>query len=147
MPFRRPSSRAARTLRLLTAFVTVWCLGCAAFDPVLGQLAGSADSSGMVCGDEMVGGTGGDAPSGNVPTATSLRGSPSGPSVSAAASDHHTAGYDCGCQNCHAPEMTRAAADASARPVPTAAQHEPQALVSVVREPLLPPPELALPGA
>jgi len=47
----RPS-RLTRTLRSLTALVTVWCLGCGAFDPLIASLFPGADGPMMVCASE-----------------------------------------------------------------------------------------------
>src|SRR5690242_15937945 len=97
---RRPPSRTARLLRLLTAFVTVWCLGCSAFDPIVERLSGVASASGMSCGDEM---TPAPAPHGTRSVAASADGA------------HRAAGYDCGCQSCHAVAVLRVAVDAPPR--------------------------------
>lgn len=120
---RRPSS-LLRAVRAMTAVITVWCVGCTGFEPLLDAALGTGASV-MTCE----------------------------PSAAAASADHHQAavaataaghqGFDCGCGSCHsvAPIML------AFQPVPHAAPamtfDRPETLASVVRAPLLPPPQRA----
>jgi hypothetical protein len=135
---RSRHSRSARVLMVLTSFVTVWCLNCSAFEPLLDALLG-ARSGIMSCASMQA-----------------VDGSPSTSGIAAASGDdaaiphvsepgYQRAGFDCGCGgSCHAP-------DASASPVasirafpPTIATIEAIQPVSADRMPLLPPPERAV---
>jgi hypothetical protein len=128
----RPST-VLRVIRALTALVTVWCTGCAGFEPLADAAFGrqgaamtcaSADSSGMAM---------------NGPAAAALH--PSGPSVSVPSSVAAEKGFSCGCSSCHA--VTLAAWSVPMPKPPTLAPlvQPAAALVSVGRAPLLPPPE------
>ena len=48
---RRPPTASSALVRLFTGLITVWCLGCSGFDPLLDSLVGS--SSDMICGSAM----------------------------------------------------------------------------------------------
>ena len=124
---RRPTI-ATKFTRTLTALITVWCLGCSGYEPLLNSLFGQ--SSGMTCGSDMVGSMGmsESAPTSSVATAT----------VSAAG-DH---GFDCGCGSCHSasPQTLAVHLDHPAPPtLNVAVVGEP---LSVSRPPLAPPPQL-----
>jgi hypothetical protein len=150
---RRPPTFALRVLRALTALVTVWCLGCSAFEPVVSRLAGETVDTGMVCAGEASESAGAtiaasadrassSAPMPAMPTAGAAHAEQ--PSALAVPTEHGARGYVCGCQSCHAPEPMLAAVPAPATPSPAAAPAAPRLLVSVVREPLVPPPQVAL---
>lgn len=124
---RRPS-RSTRLLRSLTALVTVWCLGCSAFDPLITSLI-PGGSRMMVCASE-------------------------GPETVQSVTQHHASisapadrdagdGATCGCGSCNAPAPTGFVVAAPPRPVPHQAIADPLTPPSVARTPLVPPPQRA----
>lgn len=128
---RRPSS-LLRLIRAMTAVITVWCIGCSGFEPLLGAVMGTSDAV-MTCGSVA-----GTTSSSRMSSSDEQTGSSS---VSAAADGHR--GFECGCGSCHS-------ASPSAFVLPSGAGialHAPFAsvdtLVSVIRTPLLPPPQHA----
>src|SRR2546430_12741379 len=121
----RPTTPLVLAARAWTALVTVGCLGCSAFDPVLDSLFGSSRASGMACASEM------NATPGNQSEASAS-------SVSEAASH---VGHSCDCGSCYSAtphSMTFAVAMAT---VPGPQPHEVAQLLSVTRAPVAPPPE------
>jgi hypothetical protein len=113
------------------ALVTVWCLGCSGYEPLLGQLLGS---SGMVCAsrESMTGATAASA-------SASDQAAPSRTTLSAV--DESRPGFDCGCGSCHAASPTVFAAYAQPGAPPNIARVvaiQPPAPDRVI---LLPPPE------
>src|SRR6185295_15565045 len=114
----RRISPSVRVTRVLVGLVTIWCLGCSGYEPLLGSLLGVGTSAMMACD--------GDAPT-------------SAPSVSAVPDDQ---GFDCGCGSCHAPSATQWRVNAPTQTVPVIAGTEPIAPASLTRAPLLPPPEI-----
>jgi hypothetical protein len=127
---RRPS-RLIRFLLGLTAFATVWCLGCSAFDPLIAALFPGAGAT-MVCASE------GPASSAMVqPDA-------SGASAVVSPASHDGGGAaSCGCESCHAPSPTQFAAVAPAPVLPHQPLGDPGIPPSVDRTPLVPPPQRA----
>jgi hypothetical protein len=123
---RRPSI-LIRALRAATAVVTLWCLGCSGFEPLLDAALG-AESTVMSCG----------ADAGAM--AASTDGASHHATVSAAADSHH--GFDCGCGSCHSASPSTFALSSAQHLAPTTAFARIIALVSVVRTPLLPPPQI-----
>jgi hypothetical protein len=123
----RRTSRLTRLLRSLTALVTVWCLGCSAFDPLIAGLF-PGDHPTMVCASE--------GPS------TINAAAQEGGSISAPATGQSD-GAGCGCGFCTAPAPTDVASGTRARELPQ--QPGANAIVppSVARTPLLPPPQSA----
>jgi len=130
--------RSARVLMVLTSLVTVWCLECSAFEPLLAALLG-ARSGVMACGsmqaDGAPGGAAGVAEAGSAGATTAHVSEPG----------HQREAFDCGCGgSCHAPNAT-ASAVASVRVLPpTIAAIDAIQPVSADRAPLLPPPERAV---
>ena len=125
---RRPS-RLTCTLRSFTALVTVWCLGCNAFDPLIASLV-SGGGPMMVCASE--------GPETIQPVAQDYV-SVEAPPVDRDASD----GATCGCESCNAPAPAGLVVGAPGQSLP----HQPiaEAVVppSVARTPLVPPPQRA----
>ena len=122
---RRPPSLPTRLTRALVALVTVWCLGCSGYEPLLDSLLGNADG-GMSCA-EMV---------------QSAEQSASSRAVSTVAAQHDS--FDCGCgQGCHASSPVTGSPRTIRDVVPTVASLEVSTPPSVTRAPLLPPPERA----
>ncbi len=122
----RPPSSLIRTLRALTALVTVWCLGCAALDPLISELAAQPGSALMDCASE------GAVAAINVDEE---------PSVSAYAPDEKQSGAICDCQSCLAPAPTVVAAAPAAPPAPDDPARSFAAPTSIERAPLVPPPQ------
>jgi hypothetical protein len=128
--------RLSPLLRLVwatTALVTVWCLGCSAFDPLLALLGGSSAPMMVCASDGAVPGPQGSA------AATVSSSAPTG-SI-AAASSLTTHGDICGCQSCLAAHSDGVHEYAAAQLTPRVDRTDPTAPASVTRSPLLPPPE------
>jgi hypothetical protein len=128
--------RLSPLLRLVwatTALITVWCLGCSAFDPLLALLGGSSAPM-MVCASD------GAAPvaQGSAVAATA---SSAQTGTVAAASSPATHGDICGCQSCLAAQADRNGAQIPTQPASRLERAEPVVPASVTRSPLLPPPE------
>ena len=107
--------------RVITGLITVWCLGCSGFDPLLSALLGSTRA--MNCVSEM------SAATGSQPGTVSIQDS------------SPERGFDCGCDSCYAasPVMWIAMSDEPQRPeAMSLAVVEP---VSITRIPSVPPPE------
>jgi len=123
---------------VLTSLVTVWCLECSAFEPLLAALLG-ARSGVMACGSMQAD----SAPSGEAGVAEAGADGAAIQHLSGPAHQHD--GFDCGCGgSCHAPNAT-ASAVASVRVLPpTIAAIDAIQPVSADRAPLLPPPERAV---
>lgn len=136
---RRTPSPLVRALRTAIALVTIWCLGCSAYDPLLDSLFGSSAGSGMACASDA-GARGTDAPAAKAGTGDSV------PSVSAMATDggHSGGGFACGCQSCHAASPAATAVAPAPLELPSAPAAEAATLVSAEREPLVPPPQVEL---
>ena len=133
---RRFRSAPARISALLTALLTVWCLGCSAYDPIL---AGSF-GVGMRCASE---GEMASMQAGRAPAASSQGPAAAAPSVSAAP-QAATLGVDCGCGSCTATTLRGVAAAIDAPPMPMMPASLPASHSIVAPEPLIPPPQLAL---
>lgn len=127
---RRPST-LLRTLRAMTAVITVWCIGCSGFDPLLDAALGSG-STVMTCGSDA------GAPGASMMVA-STDGSTANASISAAVDTYK--GFDCGCGSCHAASPSTMAFQSARHIAPTMASARVGELMSVVRAPLLPPPQ------
>ena len=124
----RRRSPVTRALVSLTALVTVWCLGCSAFDPLIARLI-SGDRPMMVCASE--------APASVQSTASE------NPSVSAPADRDASDGATCGCASCTAPAPTGFAVAGPAQALPQQPTTDAGSPTSVVRTPLVPPPQRA----
>jgi hypothetical protein len=111
--------------------MTVWCLGCSAYQPVLAAVLGLPTS--VVCSDDM-------------PVASqALAGETA--SEASAVSDLKTPESDsepdvtCGCQSCSAPVAGQDAPVIAAAPFVAPADATPQQPASIVSEPRDPPPQ------
>jgi hypothetical protein len=141
-------SLSTRLVRSLTALVTVWCLGCSSYEPLLSGLGFGTAGMGMECGSEgaMDDGAMAVRSSAAERTAVADPGVSSGSgerSVTAAASES-ARGYDCGCQSCHAASPTEFTFIGSPASTPDVPLSTPVALSSVAQQPLVPPPQSAL---
>ena len=124
-----PPSPLTRASRALTALLTVWCLGCSAFDPIIAQLAGL--NAGMICGADDIGtgvvlSTGAD---GETATVGQIDENGESPVV-------------CDCQSCAAPAPALAADAAEPSPAPGTDAADRVTPPGLDREPLVPPPQL-----
>lgn len=121
-----------RSTRALVGLVTIWCLGCASFEPLLASLLGGSASTLMSCDLEIQAGS----------VATS--GATDAHSIGTVSPTTQSRSFDCGCGGaCHAPSPASKAPATSVSPLARIAQFEPSAPLSVVRIPLVPPPKLA----
>jgi hypothetical protein len=127
---RRPS-HLTRAVRCLTALLTVWCLGCSAFDELLACLIPGAGPT-MVCASE------GTMASGAVQAGTGRQ-----PSAIMAAADESGTGADCDCGSCHAPAPTQLAIESPNPPVSGQPADDPGMAPTTTRAPLVPPPQRA----
>jgi len=122
----RPPTFLLRFARAVVGFVTLWCIGCSSYEPLVGSLLGEAGV--MTCEGAM----GVTAPSASQTSAM--------PTVSAASGAHD---FDCGCGgSCHAPSPLFANVRAVHAPAPVVLAWAPATPRSVFRAPLLPPPEV-----
>lgn len=112
----------------LIGLITVWCLGCSGYEPLLSSLLGRSHAS-MTCGLEMRSAADASAP------------------ITVSAADDAGQGLDCGCQSCHAASPLVAIVDALDPGIATTDVPFPDAPASVVRTPLLPPPQAGLAGS
>lgn len=128
----RPSS-FVRAGRALVGLITLWCLGCSSYEPLLSALLGEKGTTMMVCNGDMTPPTASDA-------STASDRHHAARAVSVAVNDR---GFDCGCGgSCHAPSPAFAAIAAPLSRVAGVDQQQPSEPLSVARTPLLPPPEL-----
>jgi len=127
----RTSTPATRLVRSLTALLTVWCLGCNAFDPLIGALVGDSGSRLMVCASEGSGAADIGASSGEGTAAL----------TTATSDDGGREGVACGCDSCHATAATLVALATPSSPHP---QQPPLVLAAppgIELPPLVPPPQ------
>jgi hypothetical protein len=119
----------------LIGLVTLWCLGCSSYEPILDSLLGAG--GGMVCEPGM--------PMAGSPGAAVVTHDDRTPvSVSVVSAPTDARGFDCGCGgSCHAPSLTLAVGAPRVSPIPTVEQLQPSEPSSISRTPLLPPPERA----
>jgi hypothetical protein len=137
--FRR-SLPVNRVLRALTALVTVWCLGCSAYEPLLAGLLGTSAAPGMACDSE------GEMRGSATVTAGASHDAGDAKIASAAAATSDR-GFACSCQSCHsaAPVVLSVVSQAALTPyLPESTAASP---LSIARAPLVPPPQTAPRGA
>jgi hypothetical protein len=118
----------ALAARLFTGLVTIWCLGCSGYEPVLGSLIGGG---GMSCASEMA------VSASETGAGTSAAQATVG---DASQSDH---GFDCGCGSCHAASPMHWCANVERSDNPRVASVAAVEPLSVIRAPVAPPPEFA----
>jgi hypothetical protein len=124
-----------RLTGLLVALVTVWCLGCGAFEPLLGFLTDSA-AAGMNCGSEQ---TGGSLPLQGSAAESEHSGSRETQIVTSL--DQHKESISCACGSCYSVSPHTLALALEASPAPQAVPGTAPFFESVKREPLVPPPQ------
>jgi hypothetical protein len=121
-----------RLTGLFVALVTVWCLGCGAFEPLLGFLADSG-AAGMNCGSEQARGL--------PPLGTANEHSGSGETRIVASLDQHEQGVSCACGSCFSVSPVALSLALELAPAPQAIPGTAPFFESVQREPLVPPPQ------
>lgn len=123
---RRPST-LARAIRAMTAVITVWCIGCSGFEPLLDAAFGDG-AVGMTCGSDRI-----ETSAHAMDSAHAL--------ATVSAAGVHQRAFDCGCGSCHsaAPSVWSYRPTRALAPM-TAFSHAGM-LASIVRTPLLPPPQ------
>ncbi len=122
---------SSRVFRALTAIVTVWCLGCAGFEPLIDALQTDRGEASSSCANEArMSGTDDAQDVGHTRT---MR-------VGAAADDHGHLGCACG-TSCLTTLLSPVRVAGSGAPVPAIDQDVARAPASTVRPPLLPPPQ------
>src|SRR5258705_8760753 len=125
-----------RFVRVGTALVTVWCLGCGAFEPLVSSL-GRPGSTGMSCASDQ---TERSAPyhrAGEVNKST-----PPQVQTVAALDGHETGNYSCACDSCYSSSPVTISLELQALSAPEAIPTTPAFPESVNRTPLLPPPQI-----
>jgi hypothetical protein len=129
-----------RVLRALTALVTVWCLGCSAYEPLLAELLGPSAGRGMACDSEgqMVG---------SAAVTTAAPHDAGGAKVASAAAATSDQGFACNCQSCHSATPVVLSVVSQATLTPYLPESTPAELLSIARAPLVPPPQTAPQGA
>ena len=132
MAYRSPLTRA---LRAFTALVTVWCLGCSAFEPLLAGLTGESGGFGMSCASEP-----GREGLSTVVTA----GGGGAMTVDAPSTENSPDDCLCQCQGCHAPSPNAIEVILERLAPPSLPSAGPDAFLSVARQPLVPPPQRSL---
>jgi hypothetical protein len=131
----RPS-RCTHASRALTALITVWCLGCSAFDPLLSRLAGRDAGTGMVCAAD-------DGMDGAVRLRGEAGAATAGAIVTADDAGRQETAF-CDCQSCCAPAPTPMPIGPLTLPMAAIDLREPLAVPLPKPEPLVPPPQVAL---
>jgi len=129
MLMRANRSLAIRAFGLASSLVTVWCLGCSAFDPLLSRLAGS--NAGMNCAS----GTGGMSGAAMVAAAHTPVASVS--AVPAA----NAPDVGCDCQGCFAPSLHLGSIAVTSVLPPGIPDLTRQVPADIAYQPLHPPPQ------
>lgn len=128
----RRISFPVRCCRALVGLVTLWCLGCSSYEPLLGSLLGF-EAVGMICDADRRGGV--------VDEAMSVA-SPENAVDMAVSATSDARDFDCGCGgSCHAPSPAMPVRAVRAELVAHASDWHVAKPASVSRTPLLPPPE------
>lgn len=133
-----PRLPLTRFTRVAVALVTVWCLGCGAFEPLVAGLT-RATTAGMDCGSDQTAGSS----LRQVGSAAAAEGTGSSQIQAVVAADQHEQGsYSCSCQYCYS--VSPAAISLALQPAssPEAIFQTVAFFESVKREPLVPPPQL-----
>ena len=125
-----------RLTGLLVGLVTVWCLGCGAFEPLLRFLTDSA-ATGMNCGSEQAQSS---LPFKGAPVASEHEGS--GQTQVVTSLDQHEQGISCSCGFCYSASPLALSLALEPVPAPQAIPGTVPFFESIEREPLVPPPQL-----
>jgi hypothetical protein len=132
-----PLHPLTRLTRVAVALVTVWCLGCGAFEPLVANLTG-ATISGMNCGSEQTT----PSPPLEVGSGAAAEGIGSSEVQAVVAVDGHEQGYSCGCESCCSVSPTRISFALPHAAAPEVIQETVAFFESTKREPLVPPPQV-----
>ena len=123
------ASSLTRSLRALTALLAVWCLGCSAYDQLLAGVLPGSDGRVMVCAAEQEA------------SAVLTTVAEDGASAMVAPSSDRDDGASCGCETCIAPAPTSLVIAPLPVPLPSQPHADLATPHSVVRTPLVPPPQ------
>lgn len=135
MAHRLRPSLLVRLLRAGTAAITVWCLGCSAFDPLLSRLGGESTRAMICAGDDQAGASG----------AVSTDSASDVERVRATPEDEgRPEGALCDCQSCTAPSPAPLLAVDPESTLPRLDAVPSATPSSRDTEPLVPPPQVAL---
>jgi hypothetical protein len=130
----RGPSFALRIVRSLTALITVWCLGCSSYEPMLSAFLGSGAAATMAC----------DGSGGMDDTSPVVLSAPAdstkGPQVSPP-SEGAQCMIACSCQSCQSASPNPLGVASIRLSPPSLPLSSFMSFASVVREPLVPPPE------
>ena len=125
-----------RFMRVGIALVTVWCLGCGAFEPLVSSLLGMG-SSRMSCGSDL---NAGSIAYHRAPTANERPGPEHGQTVGAM-EQGEAGNYSCACESCYSSSPVTISLELQSLVTPEAIPTTPSFPESVNRVPLLPPPQ------
>ena len=124
-----------RATRALVGLVTIWCLGCAGYEPLMDDML-QAGGGAMSCESAIGPGAAADGNASSVSDGARTAGQTA---VSVPATHR---GFECGCGgSCHAPSPTLLTAAVVHSVVRAVEPWQPSEPASVPRAPLLPPPE------
>jgi len=125
-----------RFVRVGIALVTVWCLGCGAFEPLVSSLARTR-SAGMSCGSDQTESSTPYHRAGDANEST-----PERVQTVAALDQHETGNYSCSCDSCYSSSPVTISLELHSLSAPEAIPTTPAFPESINRTPLLPPPQL-----
>jgi hypothetical protein len=129
-----------RVLRALTALVTVWCLGCSAYEPLLAGLLGTSAGLGMACDSE-------GEMSGSATVTAGASHDAGDAKVASAAAATPDRGFACSCQSCHSAAPVVLSVVSQAALTAYLPESTPASPLSIARAPLVPPPQTPPQGA
>jgi hypothetical protein len=126
-----------RLTRVSVALVTVWCLGCGAFEPLVASLT-RATTNGMNCGSEQTAGSPLKVGSAKASEGIGL----SQVQTIVGVDRHEQGGYSCACESCYSVSPITISLELQPAAPPQAIPQRVAFLESVKREPLVPPPQV-----
>ena len=133
----QPLRSFTRLTRVAIALITVWCLGCGAFETLAASLT-RTPGLGMNCGSEQAGGS---VPSKDGPIADE-GGSSTHDGTISAFNQHDRGSYSCSCDSCYSVSPVMIVLGLTPQPAPEAIPATAAFFENVKREPLVPPPQL-----
>ena len=127
-----PVHALTRLTRVSVALVTVWCLGCGAFEPLVSSLTRGTTGA-MNCDSEQTV---------KIASATAAEGIGASQVQTIVAVDRHEQGsYSCSCESCYSVSPVMVSFGLWSAPLPQAITQTVPSFESVKREPLVPPPQ------
>lgn len=132
----RRLSASRRLISALTALVTVWCMSCATFEPLMAGLVGASRS--MACGSDVTPLT--SSAELTIADANALDIQRSQSIISEG--QQETDGFACACQSCTVTAPAQASVALSASPISPTPVFLMLSLAEITRAPLVPPPQL-----